>query len=336
MSLFSSLIPGVREIRAPLIAGYLWLICAWLLLEPYAPSPDDNRVYGRFAEIAEAVGPVGRALAVSVVAYLIGSLVQTGVRNGWARVTRDLDPAPSDEQEGLFREIEREGRPRGVGTVLEIANPFSDPKLQYPYLRGAPLLRAVREIAERELVESFRQLQISVRSIERTAGDKAVCFYEMNASTPVVLLFIGRDGIQGQTGFVVPNFLPVRDLLGHMHLLETRLLEAAESTGAQIERLRAEADFRFTLVSPLVALILILSFGVDLPWIFALLVPIALAVQGVHLEQRRAEEVLDALRARTHTAELERITPVFERYRACTTQLLRGLEDAQWPSARRH
>jgi hypothetical protein len=27
-----NLLPGLRELRAPLVSGYLWLISAWLLL----------------------------------------------------------------------------------------------------------------------------------------------------------------------------------------------------------------------------------------------------------------------------------------------------------------
>ena len=335
MSLFSSLIPGVREVRAPLAAGYLWLICAWLVLEPYAPTAEENRIYGRMAEIADAAGPVGCALGVSVAAYLVGSLLQMWIRRTWIRFDKDLESVGTDEHEYLFAAIRRGGPPRPVGTILEIADPFRGAKWNVPYLVGAPLFEAVREIAERELIESFRRIQIAVRSIEETHEDSAVCVFEMNASTPVVLLLIERDGVQSQTEFGVPHFLPSRDLLGQIHLLENRLLEVAENTGAQIERLRAETDFRWAIAPPLVLLILILAIGVNSGWIFALIVPFALALQGVNLAQRRSEELLDALRARTQTPELERITPVFERYRAQTTQLVGGLEAARWPSLRR-
>jgi hypothetical protein len=343
MSLFSSLIPGIREVRAPLAAGYLWLTCAWLLLEPLAPSADENRIYGRMAEIADAVGPVGRALAVSVVAYLIGSLLQMWIRRAWVRLDKDLEAVDVDEQEQLVREIRGEGwigklrvrdRSRPVGTILQLADPLRRAPQKNPYLRGAPLIQAAQEIAERELIGSYRQLQVAVRSIEKTAEDEAVCDFEMNVSVPVVLLRLERDGVQGETEFVVPHFLPGRELLGQMHLLETRLLEVEEGTGAQIERLRAEMDFRLAIAPPLVALILILAVGVGSAWIFALVVPFALAMQGVDLAQRRSEELLDALRARTQTPEMERITPVFEQYRSQTTQLVRGMEEARWPSAR--
>jgi hypothetical protein len=333
MSLFNSLIPGVREVRAPLIAGYLWLLCGWLLLEPHAPSPSDNRIYGRIGEVADAVGPVGHAVAISLVAYLLGSLVQGGFRYVWTRRTEGMGPLRLDEeQQELFDELAEGEDPRGLETILEIANPLQDASIGRPFMKD--LSAAVWEIADRELMESFRRLQLAVKAIRKREKEKANTFFGMHARTPVVHLTTAREGILSQAEYVVPHFLPVRDLLGQIHLLETRLLEVAESTGAQVERLGAEADFRLTIAPPLIVLALILTFGVSLLWLLALVIPIALIVQGVDLSQKRSEQAVDALRARVQTPELERITPVFERYRSLTTQLLEGLDAAEWPSGR--
>ena len=35
-----SLLPGLRELRAPLAAGYLWLVSAFLLAAPHVPERD--------------------------------------------------------------------------------------------------------------------------------------------------------------------------------------------------------------------------------------------------------------------------------------------------------
>lgn len=333
MSLFNSLIPGVREVRAPLIAGYLWLLCLWLLLEPRSPSPEGNEIYERIAELAEVVGPLGQAFAVSICAYILGSLIQAGFRAAWNRLTRDMGPLRLDEeQQELFEDLAAGEDPRGVETILEIANPLQDASIQRPFMKD--FSTAVWEIAERELMESYRQLVLAVQNIRSQEGEKANCFYGMRARTPVVLLTVAREIGISQAEYVVPHFLPARDLLGHLHLLETRLLEVAESTGAQVERLGAEADFRFTITPPLAAFILILAFGVNLFWLIALALPVALVTQGINLSQDRAEQAVDALRARTQTRELEQITPIFERYRTFSTQLLEGLSSAQWPSGR--
>lgn len=334
MSFFGSLIPGIREVRAPLVAGYLWLVCGWLLIEPHAPSPDGNSVYRRIAELAAVVGPVGRAIAASIAAYLIGSLIQASFRYGWNRLTRGRGPLRLDEeQHELFDSLAEQKEPLGAETILEVADPFHDATIKRPFMKDLSV--EVWEIADRELMDSFRQLRFSVNAIRSREEGKANCFFGMHARMPVVRLTVGSDdGSLSQREFVVPHFLPVTDLLGQIRLLETRLLEVAEGTGAKVERLQAEAEFRLAIVPPIVLLVLILGFGVSLLWFLGLLIPLALAIQGVDLSQRRAEEVLDALRARIQTRELEQITPVFERYRALTTQLLEGLERAVWPSGK--
>lgn len=335
MSFFGSLIPGIREIRAPLIAGYLWLICGWLLIEPHAPSPDGNRVYGRIAELTEVAGPVGRVIAISIAAYLIGSLIQAGFRYGWTRAMRGRGPLRLDEeQHEIFDDLAGQEEPLGIETILEIADPLHDATIKRPFMKD--LTVEVWEIADRELMESFRQLRFSVDAIRNREEGKANCFFGMHASMPVIRLTVeSSEGRRSRREYVVPHFLPVTDLLGQIRLLETRLLEVAEGTGTKIERLQAEAEFRLTIVPPLVLLILIFTFGVSLLWLLGLVIPFALAIQGIELSQRRAEEVLDALRARMQTQELEQITPVFERYRALATQLLAGLDEAVWPSGRR-
>jgi hypothetical protein len=37
----TSLLPGLRELRAPLSAGVLWLLAIWFLAEPSVPDAED-------------------------------------------------------------------------------------------------------------------------------------------------------------------------------------------------------------------------------------------------------------------------------------------------------
>lgn len=52
---------------------------AWLLLSEDLPQRHESDIYHQAYVLGEAVGPVGLALAASVVAYLVGSLVQVGL-----------------------------------------------------------------------------------------------------------------------------------------------------------------------------------------------------------------------------------------------------------------
>ena len=72
-----SLLPGVRHLRAPLAAGYLWLATVWLAMherwnEPAERGPAFDAVF----DLRDTVSAVGLAVAVSFVAYVIGSLSQ--------------------------------------------------------------------------------------------------------------------------------------------------------------------------------------------------------------------------------------------------------------------
>ena len=65
--------------RAPLVGGYLWLFAAWLAFANRVPQSGEATP-GSTAEsierLAEALGPFLAVSALSVVAYLVGSVVR--------------------------------------------------------------------------------------------------------------------------------------------------------------------------------------------------------------------------------------------------------------------
>jgi hypothetical protein len=75
MGLVSSALPGFREIRAPLVAGYIWLLVAWLIVEPPVPFERHLRTHGlgSVADLADLVGRSGTIIAVTTLAYLVGA-----------------------------------------------------------------------------------------------------------------------------------------------------------------------------------------------------------------------------------------------------------------------
>jgi hypothetical protein len=66
-----SLLPGVREVRAPLAAGYTWLLVAWLLYGSDA-SQHPTGVALDLKRLRETISTAGAAVAVGFVAYMIG------------------------------------------------------------------------------------------------------------------------------------------------------------------------------------------------------------------------------------------------------------------------
>lgn len=76
MQLLASALPGFRDLRAPLTAGYLWLLLLWIVLRPDLTSRPINEIAGSVWDLARAAGPLWISLAVGVAAYLIGSVSQ--------------------------------------------------------------------------------------------------------------------------------------------------------------------------------------------------------------------------------------------------------------------
>jgi len=95
--MLSQVLPGLRELRGPLAAGFLWLLLGWLVFHH-----DVARAQGEvkeFVELGEELSPAGLATAASFAAYLIGSLSEDAF--GW--VMRNLIASP------LFKSPRRAG-----------------------------------------------------------------------------------------------------------------------------------------------------------------------------------------------------------------------------------
>jgi hypothetical protein len=74
-AMLTNLLPGVRQLRAPLAAGYLWLFALWLVLEPALPTETEAQgLAASIYRLGDLVTAFGLAVVVSFAAYLIGSL----------------------------------------------------------------------------------------------------------------------------------------------------------------------------------------------------------------------------------------------------------------------
>jgi hypothetical protein len=77
-NMLASLLPGLRDLRAPLAAGALWLLFGWLVLEPrYAEWDKTDTPLGAVISLRDTLTPVAFAAVASFVAYLIGSISET-------------------------------------------------------------------------------------------------------------------------------------------------------------------------------------------------------------------------------------------------------------------
>lgn len=76
MTILAGALPGLRDLRAPATAGYLWLAAAWLWFQPNLAAPPDSAAGKSLFDLADALGTVGVLAAVSLVAYLVGVVSQ--------------------------------------------------------------------------------------------------------------------------------------------------------------------------------------------------------------------------------------------------------------------
>ena len=83
----SAVLPGLREVRAPLIAGYLYLLLIWLQWGDRLEEGQDEGAIGKLVELGHALPTAVTLAAASVAAYLLGSLLDS-VR---ARIAELLD-----------------------------------------------------------------------------------------------------------------------------------------------------------------------------------------------------------------------------------------------------
>ena len=74
--ILANALPGFRDLRGPVIAGYLWLVFAWLLVQPSLDERPGRAIAGSLYDLGQDIGRVGIATAVSLVTYLLGSVSQ--------------------------------------------------------------------------------------------------------------------------------------------------------------------------------------------------------------------------------------------------------------------
>jgi hypothetical protein len=76
VQILASALPGFRDLRAPLIAGYLWLVFLWILIKPDLHTRPANGAAGAVYDLAKDAGPIWIGLGVGVAVYLVGSVSQ--------------------------------------------------------------------------------------------------------------------------------------------------------------------------------------------------------------------------------------------------------------------
>jgi hypothetical protein len=237
----SNLLPGFRQLRAPLAAGYLWLLFIYLVADLGDAHPTSG-ITKQIADLGDALSPVGVAAAAGFAAYLIGSFSTWVARELVQLLVRTINPKTGASQGGLSS--------RGFAALDDLLTP---------------------RVARGEL---------------RTLADA------------------GRLA---------------REILGELDLIKTRLLGRDPELHGEIDRLHAEAEFRFALLLPLTAVAIVAVLGIPIPGDFGDVADIPMvsgvvilvevfAFQAIGVWRQANDKLLDAV-------FLERVeSPALERW----------------------
>jgi hypothetical protein len=344
LSFVTQLLPGLRDVRGPLIAGYLWLLTGWLLLADRLPQRHSLGVYSRAFEAGDALGRVGLAAAASIAAYLIGSLL--GAVPNWidygARSLMRRRIFPSQKLRFL--------PPRNARQLLNTAPVFS--LNDFRWVDGDPQtkralsnlvmtrLKGCADALDEALDEAAYKILAGAKRNAKTFQSPDDAAVEIEAlGTPErgwevhrwVANVDGRVATETVSRSAMPSFSAARDLFGERSTLKTRLIETAPQAGSEVERLYAESEFRFTISFPLAAVAIVLSVqSGDLWWLGLLGVVAGLFAHSIVLRKHGGRELIEALRSRPDDKTLRQVTPVFAVYASNTEKLIEALGAVNW------
>ena len=269
-TILTSLLPGIRQLRAPLAAGYFWLLVLWLVLHDL--FLDRKQISGLITTvrmIANTIGPVAFAAAITFLAFLLGtiatplnsgagqiySLIKTRRSRRFARIRSFLPASPIPKESGWFH--------------VEAADPYAPLMRQmlnilWSRLRSdEPFLKDMRQRLKRT---GLQQLNVSWTALSQShAGsfpiDSAMAELtpsDRPATRPLPPLSTGILSFGTGIGLAF-GLLRVEEYWNELvddvvYFVPQRLLGKEPELYAAYDRYKAEEQFRLALVPPLLML----------------------------------------------------------------------------------
>ncbi len=298
--MLASLLPGIRELRAPLAAGYIWLLALWVALE--TQFPEEREATGLIASwyrLADELSTVGLGFVVSFVAYIVGALSTSlfsslsglrGVRaaSGW----RYLSPMSESADTALARFADR-GR-----VALEGILPTSLGRFLDEHLEGEPVAAARdREPPNHRLRRIARRMRKGRNATDATAPEAPHAEDAEGADAPPP-----GPGREKPRDFVGEHRTRLAlAVTGDLDTIATtRLLGRDQELYSMLDRLRAEAEFRRAIAPPLLFAGIVLAARTPWPWspllvVGALALGLGLLVDAAKLQKTARENLLDVL-----------------------------------------
>lgn len=308
-----STVPGLREARAALISGYIWVSVAWLALPIDDALQHEGQVFARAENMVDSAGKAELLTLSALVAFLVGTVVietaramgRVGVRG----ITRGTDVA----------------RTLGAHATLAELRPYTS----YEFMRadGSKLSRTSAKL-EDLIRDQTAPCEVALRAAVQEVSD-----------TPIVVTGGGWDyvtvSIDGRQ-FDFPLAPTPRRVLEEIDAVRARLAERAPKTAARCDQLHGEALFRLAVGPPCGALAIVLAVASasDGRWIDAAIIALLigggaalLVCHGLAAQRAVTHLTVDALRARDRSVDVAALTPIFRRYCERATHAAAAVSD---------
>ena len=312
MSVLTNLLPGLRDLRAPLSAGFLWLFVIYLAVAPLDADPDG--VVGTVDDLRKDLGPVAQTAALAFAAYILGSFAQWIGMYAYALVASVLEaifPGDLPDNNVVRRSL------RFVIELYDVASDAARDALRRLEARHIDLLAALATIEwARELANSSpiqRVYHVDVKEIggsDEAAHDIArqQLRHEVEENKEALgqQFGVNPDYFEGRVlasgashvHWLSPLFAELlRDRL-HEELdqMRTRLLVDQPELFSKVDRLRAESEFRTATAPALIGLAVVL--WAESVWLaFASgVVAIVLLLQGARQSRHSDAALVESLR----------------------------------------
>lgn len=292
--MLSALLPGLRDLRTPLVTGYLYLLCVWVTFGEQRLRPDNPNVFmDRVIDLRDLLGVSFAFAAISFVAFLVGSLLglpsSTPVEDAlrtykvrragwwgepfvvrwddltdrlrkWLRMPFDRARAPSqDRLDSWLSEVAQDIERRGVTPEMV----RHDPSLPMAFVQTLRAFYARTE-AEHQDIENLDPEERSAleRNERRAAFRRALAVHLQNREA---------------------DALAVR-----MQIEQPLLFDS-------YDRLKSESELRLSIFVPLMWLVTAAAVLLT-PWAVLLVsVPLLIGYQGLRLQAQAQERITQAL-----------------------------------------
>jgi hypothetical protein len=259
----ANLLPGVRDLRTPLATGYAYFLFLWLVFgkDNLAPEAAPNDLWQRFYDLSDTIGTAGSLAIVSFTAYLFGSIVRVSElrRPRWLlRLLRSDPDKASDRLELWALQQAATLESRGLNAT-KLSEREDVPQL-FSHRLSADLQGFAVATSEAEMFNSLPMEERYKMSNNRVLVKNLEAVVEDESEALISRLQIGREAIYND-----------------------------------YDRLRSEAELRFTLLVPLCLLVAASGFLWTKPAWLLVGLPLILLGQAFHIQARADERVLQAL-----------------------------------------